>query len=114
MSGADNRGQPSLKHALAMVQQMVIAPLTRIHLTRPDSMAKGDAWERFTRRLREVEAEAAKRLADQGAFVAYGGDRAQISYAGVTATATSGLLQAAKNWRTQAQRSLNAYAGAGR
>lgn len=110
MSGRDDRGCPSLEHAMGEVQRLAIAPLTRIYLTRPDSSAKGDCWQRFNARRREVEAQVAKDLADQGAFVAYGGEEARISYAGITATSTAGLFGAAKNWRTRA----TAYVGAGR
>lgn len=112
MSARGSQGCPSVKHALGEIQQLVIAPLTRVHLSKPDSAARGDAWQRFTHRLRDAEAQAAKDLANQGAFVAYGGEQARISYAGITATATSGLLQAAKNWRAHAQRVLNPHAGA--
>lgn len=106
MSAARGVGCPSLRHALGEIQRLVIAPLTRVQITRPDSAARGDAWQRFNQRLREAEMQAAKDLANQGAFVAYGGEQARISYGGITATATSGLLQAAQNWRASANRTL--------
>lgn len=110
MSAPRTRGCPSLQHAMGEVQRLAIAPLTRVELTRPDAMARGQAHVAFKARRLEVETQVAKDLADQGAFVAYGGEEARISYAGITATSTAGLFGAAKNWRTRA----TAYVGAGR
>lgn len=107
MSGVDTRGQPSLRHAMAEVQRLAIAPLTRVELTRPDAMARGDAHVAFKARRLEVEGEVAKALADLGAFVAYGGLQARISFAGVTGSSTQGLLEAAKHWRRGAQQAAD-------
>ena len=106
MSAAGTRGQHSLRHAMGEVQLLAITPLTRLHVTAPDAMAKADAHIRFKARKMEIEGQVAKALADQGAFVAYGGEQARISYAGITATSAAGLLEAAKHWRLRATRAL--------
>lgn len=108
---SDRRGQPSLRHAMGEVQRLAIAPLVRLQLSAPDSMARGDAHVRFKARKAEVESEVAKALADLGAFVAYGGTESRISYAGVTATSRQSLLDAVRRWRTTAQ---HAVEGSGR
>lgn len=105
------RGQPSLRHATGEVQRLAIGPLVRLQLSAPDAMARGDAHVRFKARKLEVEGEVAKALADLGAFVAYGGTESRISYAGVTASSSQGLLEAVRRWRTTAQYALE---GAGR
>ncbi len=102
----ETRGQPSLRHALGEVQRLAIAPLTRLYLTAPVAEVQADSHAEWKARRTQIEGEVARALADQGAFVAYGGTENRISYAGITASSSQTLFQAVKNWRQLATQAI--------
>ncbi len=94
-------GVVSLRHAVGEVEKLALAPMVRVQHSMPRGFG-GSAFAAWDERRREVDEQAAKSLANLGAFVAYGAGEARLSYAGVSSTSTMGLFQAVRNWHSAA------------
>ena len=102
MSGT---GRENLKGLLASVEQQGIAPLTRVSITRPKDLRRGN-WAAHTARRKEVELQVIQQLAELGARIGTRHDLAEVQLGGIKATSRRGLLQALKNWRDQLERAI--------
>lgn len=96
-----------LAASIRVVEQSALAPFARLVAARPKNYT-GGAYSRWMTRQRKVTEEVTRRLSAEGARVSESGGVSRFIFRGLAATSTMGLLGALRNWRSQAQRKLEA------
>lgn len=100
-----------LKDALRLVETLGLTPLSRLYASRPKNyFDQANSYDRWRKRLHDVEAEVIDKLTAQGASFTKA-DATRIRFAGVTASSAISLQSALNHWKAGAERRLSRTGG---